>query len=92
MTVKNDLISVIIPSFNRATLLKRAIDSVIAQEYRDIEIIVVDNRAKPVSAHLQIRTVKGKGRHGGKSASSSLRSTQNQTDDTINKGDTNSVK
>jgi glycosyltransferase involved in cell wall biosynthesis len=37
------LVSVVIPSFNRQACLRRAIDSVIAQSYRPIEIIVVDD-------------------------------------------------
>ncbi|EKS08087.1 glycosyltransferase family 2 protein [Leptospira santarosai] len=37
------LISVIIPSYNRATDLKRAIRSVINQSYKNWELIVVDN-------------------------------------------------
>lgn len=36
-------VSVIIPTYNRATLLKRALESVIAQTYGELEIIVVDN-------------------------------------------------
>ena len=36
-------VSVIIPTYNRATTLKRAIDSVIKQDYKNIEIIVVDD-------------------------------------------------
>lgn len=37
------LVSVIIPTFSRPTNLTRAIDSVLAQTYRPIEIIVVDD-------------------------------------------------
>ena len=36
-------LSVIIPTFNRCLLLKQALDSVLAQSYRNIEIIVADN-------------------------------------------------
>ena len=36
-------VSVILPTHNRAGLLRRAIDSVFDQSYRDLELIVVDN-------------------------------------------------
>jgi len=36
-------ISVIIPTYNRANLLKRAIDSVINQTYKNWELLIVDN-------------------------------------------------
>ena len=39
----NSLVSVIIPTFNRAKTLKRAIDSVFSQTYTDWEIVVIDN-------------------------------------------------
>ena len=37
------LVSVVIPTFNHAPLLKRALDSVVAQTYSDWEAIVVNN-------------------------------------------------
>ncbi len=37
------LITVIIPTFNRSSVLSRAIDSVLAQSYADFELIIVDD-------------------------------------------------
>lgn len=37
------LVSVIIPTYNRAWTLKKAIDSVLAQDYKEFELIVVDD-------------------------------------------------
>ena len=39
----NPLISVVIPTFNREKVLKRAIDSVVSQTYDKWELIIVDN-------------------------------------------------
>ena len=41
----NSLVSVIIPTYNRARLLAKAIQSVINQTYVNWEILVVDNNS-----------------------------------------------
>lgn len=41
--MKNPTVSVIIPTYNRAHLVGRAIESVLNQTYKDFEIIVVDD-------------------------------------------------
>lgn len=40
---KSPLVTVWIPTFNRKKLLKRALDSVLAQSYKNIDIFIVDN-------------------------------------------------
>lgn len=40
---ENPLVSVIIPTFNRGWILKEAIDSVLAQNFEDFELIVIDD-------------------------------------------------
>jgi glycosyltransferase involved in cell wall biosynthesis len=41
--VKAPQVSVIIPTYNRAWCLREAVDSVLAQEFKDFELIVVDD-------------------------------------------------
>jgi len=43
MRKENPLVSVIIPTYNRGWILKEAIDSVLAQDFTDFELIVVDD-------------------------------------------------
>ncbi|MEE8432064.1 MAG: glycosyltransferase family 2 protein, partial [Candidatus Desulfatibia sp.] len=40
---KNRKVSVIIPTYNRAAMLKEAVDSVLAQDHPNFELIVVDD-------------------------------------------------
>jgi glycosyltransferase involved in cell wall biosynthesis len=43
LSMSQPLVSVIIPTFNRAALVREAIDSVLAQDYPRLELIVVDD-------------------------------------------------
>jgi len=43
MTTENGLVSVIIPTYNRAIFLQEAIQSVLSQTYRPIECVIVDD-------------------------------------------------
>jgi glycosyltransferase involved in cell wall biosynthesis len=57
------LVSVIIPTYNRAGILKNAIDSALAQTYTNIQVIVVDdgstdNTEEVVKAYPQVEYIK----------------------------------
>lgn len=53
--MSNELVSVYIPTRNRAELLERAIDSVLAQSYDNIEIIVCDDASSDSTPGLLAR-------------------------------------
>jgi teichuronic acid biosynthesis glycosyltransferase TuaG len=48
---KLPLVSVVIPTHNRPDFLKRAIQSIIAQTYQEIEIIVISNGYNEINRH-----------------------------------------
>jgi glycosyltransferase involved in cell wall biosynthesis len=53
------LVSVIIPSYNRGRLIQRAVQSVLAQTYSDLEVVVVDDGSKDDT----VRIVQAEARH-----------------------------
>src|SRR3954452_7696310 len=46
------LVTVIIPAYNAAATVARAVDSVLAQTYRPIEVIVVDDCSKDATSEI----------------------------------------
>ncbi len=46
------MISIIIPTFNRAVFLKKAIESVVSQAYKDFELIVVDDGSEDETSKI----------------------------------------
>ena len=43
MIIRPRLVSTVIPVYNRAAMLREAVESVLAQTYRPIEIIISDD-------------------------------------------------
>lgn len=54
---KNKMVSVVIPTYKRPFYLKRAIDSVLAQDYQNIEIIVVDDNDADTDFRIETEEV-----------------------------------
>ena len=40
------LVSVVMPTYNQARYLSEAIESVLGQAYRDLELIIIDNHSE----------------------------------------------
>lgn len=52
MAKKNPLISVVIPSYNHALFIAKAINSVLTQNYRPLELIIIDDGSTDQSAEI----------------------------------------
>jgi len=46
------LVSIIIPTYNSARTLEQCLISIVAQDYKDIEIIVVDNNSTDTTKEI----------------------------------------
>lgn len=55
--INNTLISCIIPSYKRSDTLKRAIDSILAQTYQNLEILVVDDNVEGDDYSLNLKRI-----------------------------------
>src|SRR5436309_9355229 len=50
--METPMFSVIVPTFNRASLLRQALDSVLAQTFAEYELIVVDDGSTDDTANV----------------------------------------
>ena len=46
------MLSVIIPTFNRASLLRKAIESVLSQTYQDFQLIIIDDGSEDDTSYV----------------------------------------
>lgn len=53
----NPLVSVIIPTYSRPVFLERAIESVLSQSYKNIEIIIVDDNGENTENQIQTENI-----------------------------------
>lgn len=50
--IQNPLVSILIPTYNRETLIGEAIESALNQSYKNIELIIVDNNSEDKTAEV----------------------------------------
>ncbi|MFA0964206.1 glycosyltransferase family 2 protein [Roseivirga sp. BDSF3-8] len=68
----------LLPVYNAETTILRAVDSILRQEFKDFELLIIDDGSQDCSSHLVrgIRTVESESKkkyHGG------INSTQRRT-------------
>lgn len=58
MSIKNPFLSVIIPTYNRAHVLDRAINSVLSQSYSEFELLLIDDGSTDNTQNLLLSFIK----------------------------------
>lgn len=53
----NPLVSLVVPMHNRATLIERCLDSILAQDYTPIEVLLVDNASTDATRQVAARWI-----------------------------------
>ena len=56
-STRTPLVSVVVPSFNHAPYLRAALESIYAQTYREIEVVVIDDGSTDNSADIAIASL-----------------------------------
>ena len=51
--------SVVIPLYNKAPYVAKAIQSVLSQTYTDFELVVVDDGSRDASAEIALKSIEG---------------------------------